>query len=112
MEKSIAVCGIDCAACPAFIASKTNDNELRKKTATEWGKAYNFAFTPEMINCHGCHATDGVQIGHCSQCEMRQCSIKKEAATCGACASYPCKTIADFHEICPGTKENLAALRA
>jgi hypothetical protein len=112
MEKIIAACGLDCATCNAYIASKTDNNELRKKTAEEWAKAYNFAFTPEMINCHGCHATDGVLIGHCSQCEMRLCSIKKGLANCGVCESYPCKTVADFHAMCPGTKENLAAARA
>ena len=31
MEKMIAFCGIECTVCPAFIAYKTDDNELRKK---------------------------------------------------------------------------------
>jgi len=111
MEKLIAACGLDCALCGAYIASKNNDNELRKKTAEEWAKAFNFAFTPEMINCHGCFATDGVQIGHCSECEMRKCAIGKKAATCAACADYPCKTVSDFHANCPDAAKNLEALR-
>lgn len=106
MEKIIAVCGLDCAKCNAFIASKTNDNALRLKTAEEWSKAYNFAFTPDMINCHGCHATDGVQIGHCSQCEMRKCALSRNLPTCKTCADFPCKTIADFHAVCPEAAAN------
>lgn len=106
MEKIIAICGLDCAKCNAYIASKTNDNALRSKTAKEWTKAYNFAFTPDMINCHGCHATDGVQIGHCSQCEMRKCAISKGAKTCKACTDFPCKMIADFHASCPEAAAN------
>lgn len=112
MNKMIAACGLDCEKCNALIASRTNDDELRKKTAAEWSKAYGFAFQPGMINCHGCFATDGVQIGHCADCEMRKCSIAKGAANCGACADYPCKTVSDFHAVCPEAKANLAALRA
>lgn len=108
MNKIIAACGLDCALCPAYIASKTDDAALRKKTAEEWSKAYNFAFLPEMINCHGCFATDGVQVGHCAVCEMRKCAIEKKAANCGACSSYPCKTISDFHAVCPEAAKNLA----
>jgi hypothetical protein len=111
MDKVIAACGLDCAKCGAFLASKNNDNDLRRKVAAEWAKAYNFAFTPEMINCHGCFATDGVQIGHCAQCEMRKCAIGKKAATCGSCAEYPCKTVSDFHAMCPEAAQNLKELR-
>ncbi len=111
MEKCIAACGLDCALCPAFIASKTNDNELRKKTAEEWTKAYNYAFTPEMINCHGCFATDGVQAGYCSMCEIRKCALEKKVAHCGACADYPCKTLSAFFAQAPEAEKNLKALR-
>ncbi|MBN1616939.1 MAG: DUF3795 domain-containing protein [Spirochaetales bacterium] len=109
MEKMIAFCGLDCASCGAYIATMTNDNAMREKIAGEWKVAYNFDFTPQMINCHGCRATDGVQIGHCSQCEMRACATKKSLSSCGACPDYPCKTIASFHEVAPGTADNLRA---
>lgn len=111
MEKIIAACGLDCAACNAFIAAKNNDNALRTKTAAEWTKAYSFPFTPEMINCHGCFATDGVQVGHCAECEMRLCALKKKAANCGACDDFPCKTVSDFHAICPEAAANLKVRR-
>ena len=32
MENIIAFCGIECSTCPAFIAHKTDDDDLRKKT--------------------------------------------------------------------------------
>jgi hypothetical protein len=107
MDKLIAVCGLDCAQCPAFIASRTNDDDLRKKTAAEWKQSYNFDFTPEMINCHGCLSTDGVQIGHCAVCEMRTCALSKNAKSCAHCAEYPCKTITGFHAMCPEAAQNL-----
>jgi hypothetical protein len=111
MEKILAACGLDCAVCPAFIASKTDDNELRKKTAAEWGKAYNFAFTPEMVNCHGCFATDGVQIGHCAQCGIRACAVQKSLSHCGDCKEYACDQLSEFFTQAPFAKDNLEAVR-
>ncbi len=111
MNKMIAACGIDCAQCTAYIATINNDNELRAKTAAEWKVTHNFDFTPEMINCHGCMATDGVQIGHCSMCELRKCASEKKASTCAVCAQYPCKAIDDFFAMVPAAKANLEALR-
>jgi len=109
MEKMIAFCGLDCLKCNAYVASMTNDDALRAKTAKEWTVAFGFPFTAEMINCHGCHATDGVQIGHCAECEMRKCGLERKVANCGACADYPCKTVSDFHAMCPEAKANLGA---
>jgi hypothetical protein len=112
MEKIIAACGLDCAQCPAYIASMTNDEALRKKTAAEWSKSYGFDCRPEMVNCHGCFATDGVQIGHCAECGVRLCALKKSPKGCVACADYGCATVAAFWKDCPDAKKTLDALRA
>lgn len=112
MGKLIAACGLDCAACNAFIASKTNDEALRKKTAEEWSKAFGFDFKPEMVNCHGCLATDGVQIGHCAECAIRLCAQGKKKENCASCADYGCDKVAGFWKDCPDAKKNLDALRA
>lgn len=112
MNKVIAVCGLDCAACPAYIASMTNDDALRKKTAAEWSKAYNFDCTPEMVNCHGCLATDGVQIGHCAECGIRKSAIAKGYTNCAACGEYAtCAQLADFFKAAPEAKKTLDSLR-
>jgi len=112
MNKVIAICGLDCAACPAYIASMNNDDELRKKTAAEWSKAYNFECKPEMVNCHGCLATDGVQIGHCADCGMRKCALSKSMATCASCGEYAaCQQLGDFFKAAPEAKKNLDAMR-
>ena len=107
MEKIIAYCGLDCAECGAYIAHKNNDDELRTKTAAEWTKAYNFNFTPEMINCTSCKGT-GVQVGHCSDCNIRKCSSGRGVVNCGACGEFKsCKTINDFIAAVPHVKNNL-----
>ena len=108
MEKIIAYCGLDCAGCDAYIATKNNDQALREKTAAEWSKAYNFNCTPEMINCTSC-AAEGAKIGHCLECEIRKCASGKALANCGACNEIKtCKTINDFFAQAPHAKENLA----
>ena len=110
MEKMIAACGLDCAKVNAFIAWKTDDNALRAKTAGEWAKAYNFAFTPEMINCSGCLEAADIKIGHCAVCVMRTCAQRKPAETCASCACFPCKTEEAFHAQGPADAQNLKRL--
>lgn len=50
----IGCCGLDCEKCDARIATLTNDNALRKKTAALWTKLNGVTILPEMINCTGC----------------------------------------------------------
>jgi hypothetical protein len=109
MPKKIAFCGLDCAACPAYIAYHTNDQALRKKTAPEWSVRYNANLKPDDINCVGCTEISGPHIGHCAECEIRRCGLKKQVTNCGTCAEYPCPTIKAFHEQIPDdiAKNNL-----
>jgi hypothetical protein len=107
MEKIISYCGLNCAECGAYIAMQSNDQALREKTAVEWTKVHNFNFTPEMINCTSCKG-EGVQIGHCSQCEIRKCASGKGVINCGACGEFKtCGIINDFLVQVPHVLENL-----
>jgi len=108
----LAICGLDCATCPAHVAHMTNDQALREKTAVQWSKDYGAAFTPEMIDCVGCTVTGGPHIGHCAECEMRKCGLLKKMENCGRCAEYPCAVISKFIENVPPAKANLEAVRA
>lgn len=49
----IGCCGLDCETCDARIATLTNDNALREKTAALWTKLNGVTISPEMINCTG-----------------------------------------------------------
>jgi hypothetical protein len=107
MENLIAYCGINCAECDAYKATQNNDQALREKTAAEWTKAHNFNFTPDMINCTSCKG-NGVQVGYCSQCEIRKCASEKGLVNCGACAEFKtCKIINDFIAQVPSASGNL-----
>jgi len=107
MEKLIAYCGLNCAECGAYLAMKNDDQSLREKTAAEWTVIHKFAFTPDMINCVSCQG-DGLQVGYCSQCEIRKCAVAKGVANCGTCEEFTtCKTITDFHAQVPCAAKNL-----
>ena len=108
MEKLIAYCGLNCSECDAYKATQNNDQALREKKAAEWSKNYNFAFTPDMINCTSCQG-NGVKTGHCMECEMRKCASGKGIINCGACGEFKtCKIINDFLAMVPAARDNLS----
>ena len=91
----IAFCGLNCAKCDAFIATKNNDNALREKTAKLWSELNQIEILPEQINCEGCRC-DGKKTVFCDKlCQIRQCAMKKGFETCGDCSELDnCKTVA------------------
>jgi hypothetical protein len=111
MEKIIASCGLDCAKCDARIATLNNDNELRAKTAEKWKVQFNAPdMTPEIINCTGCRE-EGVKIGHCAECQVRNCAIAKDIKTCAECGELEsCTIIKQIHQFAPEALENLKSL--
>lgn len=113
METMTALCGIKCSECPAFIAYKNNNQELRIKTAGEWSQMFKNDFKPEDINCVGCTPTQGVHVGYCSMCEIRTCGLQKNIATCAHCSDYACEKLVKFLEMAPASaKKTLEEMRA
>ncbi len=112
MEKVYGVCGMECSECPAFIAYKTDDNELRATTAKQWSELYKADIKPENINCVGCMMPGEPKVSHCSQCEVRACGIKEKISTCAECKDYPCVTIKEYFKyVGPEAKANLESFR-
>ncbi|MDR1747552.1 MAG: DUF3795 domain-containing protein [Spirochaetaceae bacterium] len=109
-NKMIAVCGLNCAECGAFTATRDNDDAMRAKVAAEWSKSFNVDIPAESINCGGCRSGSTVLFVHCNECDMRTCAAEKQAPHCGACGDYPCETISAMHRECPSAAENLKAL--
>ena len=85
MKNHIAVCGLDCEKCDAYIATKNNDQALREKTAKLWSEMNHTNILPEQINCEGCRM-NGRKTVFCDHlCQIRQCALSKGLETCGAC---------------------------
>lgn len=90
-EKIVAFCGRICDECPAFIAKRTNDDELRKKSAEEWSSE-NLPLELEDINCDGCTA-GGELFKYCTVCKVRKCGVEKGVENCAYCSEYSCEKL-------------------
>ena len=110
METIIACCGLDCTQCPAFIAKRDNNDELRKTTAREWSQQFKVEFAPESIDCSGCRTT-GMHGPYCVMCQIRICCIGKGLLTCAHCADYGCEKLAKVHGMDAQCKARLDDIR-
>ena len=112
MNCLIACCGLNCEECDARIATVNNDDALRTKVAEKWRVAYGVAeMVPEMIHCTGCRL-EGVKIGHCAECEIRNCVQAKGYNTCADCSDLDsCSIVGGLHHGVPSAKVNLLNLR-
>lgn len=94
-DKHIAMCGLDCNSCAAFIATQNKDNPLRERTAKEWTERYrkDGRNRPPIkagdINCNGCLSNGSIYL-YCQQCKIRQCGLEKKVTNCQDCTSYKC----------------------
>ena len=112
MTELLGYCGIDCDACPALIATRTNDAALRAKTAAEWSKSFGHNFKPEEINCTGC-VGEGAHVYYCeAMCEIRKCARGRRLANCADCADYACETLRGFLQTVPEARVRMDAIRA
>lgn len=113
MKKWIAICGLNCEACDARIATVNNDNTLREKTAKLWSEMNGAEITADMINCLGCRM-DGVKTPFCENlCPIRQCALKRDVDTCADCTEMEtCGILATVTENNAGALRKLHALQA
>ena len=85
MNRLIACCGLDCETCGARIATVTNDDALREKTAALWSKLNGVPITPDMMHCTGCR-TEGAKTPFCDKlCPIHNCVREKGLDTCAGC---------------------------
>ena len=113
MEKRIACCGVDCAECPAYIAARDENNDLRAATAALWARQLETAVEPEYINCKGCQQEE-LHLGYCAICKVRECCMHRGLDNCAHCDSYICDILQrGFDFMCDplelGTPVNLPA---
>ncbi len=108
----IGCCGLDCETCDARIATLTNDNALREKTAALWTKLNGVTITPEMIHCTGCRM-DGAKTPFCDKlCPVHNCVREKRLDTCADCERMEeCPTLGRIAANSPFVWEKLSRLR-
>jgi len=110
-EPLLAYCGLSCAKCPAYVATQTDDQALRIKTAQEWSSE-EFSVSPDDLVCDGCTTAAGKLWTWCTQCAVRVCASKRQVATCATCPDYGCETLESFFQMAGDeARRRLEALR-
>ena len=108
----IGCCGLDCETCDARIATLTNDDALREKTAALWTKLNGVTITPDMIHCTGCRM-EGAKTPFCDKlCPIHNCVRGKNLDTCADCEQMDgCPTLGSIAANSPFVLENLKRLQ-
>jgi hypothetical protein len=86
MNKIIAICGLVCNDCIAYVATQKNDGKLREKVIEAWSTETE-RLKPSDIDCDGCQAGKRI-YKFCSTCEVRKCGLERCVANCGYCTEY------------------------
>jgi hypothetical protein len=114
MSKIVAMCGLICSDCIAFLATQKDDDIMRAKVVEAWSTE-NVRFELKDIDCDGC-AVGGRLHKFCSVCEVRNCGLERGVANCAYCDEYPCekleKVLRSFRTVSgEGAKANLDEIR-
>ncbi len=100
---ALGCCGLNCGACPVFIATANNDEKMKRKVADEWSKLYSEYIKGSLklkdINCRGCKSEENVFVG-CLNCPIRRCCKEKRYNNCANCEEYEaCDLLYGFYSV-------------
>ncbi len=87
-----AVCGLFCASCSLFIASREDPERLARIAAM-------YRISIEDARCDGCRS-DKKSLA-CSTCKFVDCAAAQGVAFCFECSAYPCETLVAFQAAAP-----------
>ena len=90
MEKIIAACGNDCAACPRYVGHPDEKTEQELiHTAELWMRIgyRDRLVSVEEISCKGCRPENWCRY------QVVRCCRERGIVTCGQCQEYPCARI-------------------
>ncbi len=111
MAKLMAYCGMECGECPAYLATQSNNLEMKAQVAAFMNQKLGAKYQASDINCDGC-TTNQRLVPHCKACEVRISAVDRKVANCAVCDSYGCEKLTKLHAMIPPTaKQNLEALR-
>ncbi len=110
MASIIAYCGLNCAECPAYIATQSGDTIALEKLTAEWSTP-GYPVTADDLLCDGCPSHSGRLFKFCRDCGIRECGVKKKVENCAACDEYPCGRLEKHFKMSPESKKRLDGMR-
>jgi hypothetical protein len=103
----IAFCGINCAACPAYLGTRDGDEELLARTAAEWSFGEN-KLTAEDMEWYSCLQEEKRLFKWCAQCKVKDCCREKNLPDCAHCDEYACGDLKKLWDMFPSEDARLA----
>lgn len=89
-------CGHDCSRCVTYIATQTNDGDLRRQAQSFYKESFGLDISLEKFYCDGGRSKNVFEL--CKECPFKKCCIERGIDACGKCSEYPCKEISDYQE--------------
>jgi hypothetical protein len=91
MNRIIAMCGLVCDDCMAFIATQKDDDGMRQKVVEAWSTE-DERLKLEDVDCDGC--TKGKRLhSFCAVCDVRLCGLQRNIENCAYCNEFPCDNL-------------------
>jgi len=87
----IAMCGLVCNDCIAFVATQKNDDKLRERVVEAWSTEKE-RLRLEDVDCDGCKSEGRLYI-FCEVCNVRKCGLQRGIENCGYCNEFPCEKL-------------------
>lgn len=91
MDKIIAMCGLACDECEAYIATQKNDDKMKQKVVEAWSSE-EWQLKLEDIDCDGCIAGKRLHK-FCFECDVRACGLEKGVKNCAYCNDFSCEKL-------------------
>lgn len=106
MSCHLAMCGLDCGACDAYLATQAEDAGAKERIAARWREEYGVSeIDADHVTCDGC-LTGERHGGYCGACAVRACGLGHEVRNCAHCAEYEgCGALGQFFAQFPGGAE-------
>jgi len=113
METLIAYCGLNCAKCEAYKATRADDKEWKARVASRWQVEYHLSpIEPDRITCEGCRIANGHTFIFFSECPVRNCGLERGVETCAHCDDFDtCKVLNEFFQSTPQANVYLEEIR-
>ena len=89
-------CGHDCSKCVTYIATQTNNEDLRRQAQSFYKESFGLDIPLEKFYCDGGRSKNVFEL--CKECPFKKCCIEHGIDTCSKCSEYPCKDISDYQE--------------
>jgi hypothetical protein len=111
MDTLTAPCGLQCASCPAYVATQTGDPAQVEGVAQSWARTWGVPVQPEHVWCDGCQGSSKRKWIGTWKCQVRACALERKVPTCAHCPDYVCETLEKFFSNVPRTRKILQKLR-